>query len=339
MHTLVIATRGSQLALWQAEHIKAWLLSQRPHVRVELLTIKTKGDILLDVPLAKVGGKGLFVKEIEEALLCGSAHLAVHSMKDVPMLLPEGLILGALPQREVCTDVFLSEHYPNLAALPSNAILGTSSLRRQAQVLAQRPDLRVNMLRGNVETRLRKMKTGEYDAIILASAALKRLNLSASFAHELAPPDFLPAVGQGALGVEINAHSPHAAELMALLAPLDHPETRLCVEAERAFLAGLNGGCQVPIAGHATLNFSGPQATEPHSTGQNSTGITLEGMVAEPDGSLLLRKSLHCAWTTTPQADFAAQRRQAADLGHALAEELLAAGADNILKKLYEGQA
>ena len=208
MKKVVIATRGSQLALWQAEHIKSRLMAQYEGLEVELLILKTKGDIILDVPLAKVGGKGLFVKEIEEALLAGTADLAVHSMKDVPMVLPEGLTLGAVPEREICTDLFLSEKYAALEELPQGPKLGTSSLRRQSQALALRPDLEVAMLRGNVETRLRKMKEGQYDAIILARAGVKRLGLGATLQQDLTPPSFLPAVGQGALGIEIRAARP-----------------------------------------------------------------------------------------------------------------------------------
>ena len=199
---LVIATRGSQLALWQAEHVKACLESLEPGLNISLRVIKTRGDIILDVPLSKVGGKGLFVKEIEEALLDGSADLAVHSIKDVPMVLPEGLVLGCVPQREICVDCLLSNRYASLDELPRGARVGTSSLRRQAQLLNLRPDLEILSLRGNVDTRLRKMKEGEYDAIVLASAGLKRLGLSADRMHHFEAASFVPAVGQGALGIE-----------------------------------------------------------------------------------------------------------------------------------------
>lgn len=310
MQTITIATRGSALALWQAEHIKSLLQARHADLAVDLLVLKTKGDIMLDVPLAKVGGKGLFVKEIEEALLAGRADLAVHSMKDVPMDLPAGLIMGAIPEREVCTDLFLSEKYASLMTLPQGATLGTSSLRRQAQVLALRPDLRITPLRGNVETRLRKMCEGQTDAVILASAGVKRLGLSATFQEELAPPHFLPAVGQGALGVEMREDLP---ELLELTAFLDHAPTRTCVLAERAFLAGLDGGCQTPVAGHAVL------------TGKN---ICLEGLVAEPDGNVVLRKRMESA-SFEPEL-----------LGRLLAEAMLQAGAKRILETLYaEGRA
>lgn len=309
MQKLVIATRGSALALWQANHIKSRMEAQHAGLAVELLVLKTRGDIILDVPLAKVGGKGLFVKEIEEALLSGAADVAVHSMKDMPMLLPEGLILGAVPEREVLTDLFLSERFASLASLPQKATLGTSSLRRQAQVLAERPDLNITMLRGNVETRLRKMKDGQYDAIILASAGIKRLGLSATHQEELAPPRFLPAVGQGALGLEMREDRQDVRDLTAFL---EHRPTRLCVEAERAFLAGLDGGCQVPIAGHAMLT------NDKESNGDN---VRLVGLVAEPDGTLLLRRTL--------------EGNNPVMLGQNLASELLNAGARDILEKLY----
>ena len=310
MKKIIIATRGSKLALWQAEHIRERLLAQHAGLEVELLVLKTKGDVILDVPLAKVGGKGLFVKEIEEALLSGAADIAVHSMKDVPMVLPEGLVLGAVPEREICTDLFLSERYVSLSALPAGAVLGTSSLRRQAQVLALRPDIRVDMLRGNVETRLRKMKEGLYDAIILARAGVKRLGLSATWQEDLVPPAMLPAVGQGALGVEMREDREDLHELLAFL---EHRPTRLCVSAERAFLRRLDGGCQVPIAAHAEL--CGDE-------------LTLDALVAGVDGKTVIRGSLHSA----------ASPDEAERMGCALAEELLGRGADRILAELYDGE-
>ena len=310
MKKVTIATRGSQLALWQAEHIKSRLMAQYEGLEVELLILKTKGDIILDVPLAKVGGKGLFVKEIEEALLAGTADLAVHSMKDVPMVLPEGLTLGAVPEREVCTDLFLSEKYAALEDLPQGAKLGTSSLRRQSQALALRPDLEVAMLRGNVETRLRKMKEGQYDAIILARAGVKRLGLGASLQQDLTPPSFLPAVGQGALGIEIRDDRPEMRELVAFL---DHTPTRLCVTAERAFLRRLDGGCQVPIAAHAVLD---------------GEELVLEALVADPLGKVVFRDTVRCA-ATLEEADAAGQK---------LAEKLLTDGADKILAELYQAE-
>ena len=306
MKNIVIATRGSQLALWQAEHVKACLQEQHPGLGVELKRIKTKGDIILDVPLAKVGGKGLFVKEIEEALLSGEADLAVHSMKDVPMLLPEGLILGCIPQRETPVDIFLSAAHADLNALPKGAHVGTSSLRRQAQLLALRPDLRISSLRGNVDTRLRKAVEGEYDAIVLAAAGLKRLGLSAPHMFSLPAENFLPAVGQGALGIECREDRK---DILDLLAFMEHRHTRVCVEAERGFLAGLEGGCQVPIAGHAVM--------------EGADSFTLQGLVAEVDGSVILRRSL-TATAADPRAT-----------GQELARLLLQEGAQAILAKLY----
>lgn len=310
MKKVIIATRGSQLALWQAEHVRQRLMAQYAGLEVELLVLRTKGDIILDVPLAKVGGKGLFVKEIEDALLSGAADIAVHSMKDVPMVLPKGLTLGAVPEREVCNDLFLSEKYASLSDLPSGAVLGTSSLRRQAQVLAMRPDITVSMLRGNVETRLRKMKEGQYDAIILARAGVKRLGLGATFQQDLTPPDFLPAVGQGALGVEMREDRQDVRELLAFL---EHEPTRLCVMAERAFLRRLDGGCQVPIAAHAVLEGG---------------RLSLEALVAGVDGRTVIRGSLDCDATG----------EEAERTGCALAEDMLGRGAADILAELYEGQ-
>lgn len=310
MNSVVIATRGSQLALWQAEHVKAQLMHAHPGLRVELLRIKTKGDIILDVPLAKVGGKGLFVKEIEEALLSGAADLAVHSMKDVPMELPEGLLLGCIPQRETPTDALLSVHYDSLDALPQGAHVGTSSLRRQAQLLALRPDLRISSLRGNVDTRMRKLLEGQYDTILLASAGVKRLGLTAPRMHVLDPATFLPAVGQGALGIECRADRQ---DILDLLRFFEHPATRVCVEAERGFLAGLEGGCQVPIAGHATMDAE--------------DAFTLHGLVADADGSTVLRRSV------------SAKAGQARETGLALARTLLDDGAGDILARLYDGNA
>ncbi len=306
MQKVVIATRGSALALWQAEHIKSKLMQEHKSLEVELLVLKTKGDIILDVPLAKVGGKGLFVKEIEEALLDGRADIAVHSMKDVPMQLPQGLILAAIPEREILSDVFLSAKYKSLNDLPQGAILGTSSLRRQAQVLALRPDLEIRFLRGNVGTRLNKMIEGQYDAIVLASAGLKRLGLSAPYQEEMSPPAFLPAAGQGALGIEIRADDKKIADLIAFL---DHKPTRICVEAERAFLTALEGGCQVPIAAHATLN---------------SNGLSLEGLVAEPDATSIIREKL------------SGEIQDRLELGKKLADMVLAKGGRDILEKLYQ---
>ena len=309
MKILTIATRGSKLALWQAQHIKSLLEKQHP-VKVELLVLKTKGDIILDVPLAKVGGKGLFVKEIEEALLDKRADIAVHSMKDVPMELPEGLILGVVPLRENPADLLLSVRWPSLASLPQGARVGTSSLRRQAQLLRIRPDLDIVSLRGNVDTRLRKLMDGEFDAIVMAAAGMNRLGLTAPFMSDLTPPDFLPACGQGALGLEYRQDRTDVAEYVRFI---NHQDTHDCVLAERAFLAGLEGGCQVPIAAFATL--SGTEA---------SAFLTLEGLVADTQGTRIIRQSM-----TAP-------RSEARALGLHLAEAVKAAGGAALLHELYE---
>lgn len=311
MKKLTIATRGSRLALWQANHVRERLEAAHPGLVVELNVIKTRGDIILDVPLAKVGGKGLFVKEIEEALLAGTADIAVHSMKDVPMLLPEGLVLGIVPEREDPADLFLSVHHSSLETLPAGAVVGTSSLRRQAQVLSLRPDVQVMSLRGNVETRIRKLTEGNFAAIIMAAAGMKRLGLSTPKEAVLAPPVFVPAVGQGALGIEFREDD---AELAAMLAFMEHQPTRVCVEAERGLLAGLEGGCQVPIAGHAVL--IGPDA---HGVQR----FRLEGLVGEVDGSQILRRTVEGS---------AAEARA---VGLALARTLIDDGAGDILSRVY----
>lgn len=307
MQKLTIATRGSKLALWQAEHIKSLLLQQYPSLTIELLVLKTKGDIILDVPLAKVGGKGLFVKEIEEALLDGRADLAVHSMKDVPMELPEGLVLGIVPVREDSADMLLSVNYSGLEELPAGAVIGTSSLRRQAQIMALRPDLKIESLRGNVDTRLRKLEEGQFDAIIMAAAGMKRLGLSAPKEKSLPIKDFVPASGQGALGIEYAASR---ADLVDMLAFLEHQPTRYCVEAERAFLATLEGGCQTPIAAHAIINSGG--------------SLTLDGLVADLTGTRIIRKQLR------------GKAEEAATIGRELAELIKDSGGAEILQELYQ---
>lgn len=305
MKTLKIATRQSPLALWQAEHIRARLEELHPDLTVELVKFVTQGDKILDTPLAKIGGKGLFVKELEAALLDGRADLAVHSMKDVPMALPEGLTLAVICEREDPLDAFVSNRFETFADLPQGAKVGTSSLRRKSQILKQRPDLQIIDLRGNVGTRLAKLDEGQYDAIILASAGLKRLGLSERIRHCLTPDVSLPAVGQGALGLECRAADQ---DVLALIQPLLHEETDVCVRAERAFNAYLEGGCQVPIAGYATL--------------QNGQ-IHIEGRVGSPDGQTLLRAEL------TDEANNAQQ------LGENLARNLLDQGAGELLKALY----
>lgn len=304
--TFRIATRRSQLALWQAEHVAARLTAAG--ARVELLPLSTQGDRILDVPLAKIGGKGLFVKELETALLEGRADLAVHSIKDVPMDLPEGLGIAAILEREDPRDAFVSVHYRSLEALPTGARVGTSSLRRQCQLRALRPDLRLLDLRGNVNTRLAKLDGGEYDAIVLAAAGLRRLGMADRITEVLEPVQMLPAVGQGAIGVEIREDD---VELRALLDTLHDEPTARRVLAERALNRALNGGCQVPIAAHATL-----------------AGGTLElrALVGALDGTRVLN---------------AAQRGPATDpsaLGAALAAELLAAGAADILRPLLSAE-
>jgi len=300
-----IATRKSALALWQAEHVKARLEAAHPGLQVSLVPMVSKGDKLLDAPLAKIGGKGLFVKELETALLEDQADIAVHSMKDVPMDFPAGLGLFCICEREDPRDAFVSNTFESLDALPAGSVVGTSSLRRQAQLLARRPDLKIHFLRGNVNTRLAKLDAGEYDAIILAAAGLIRLGFEARIRASISAEHSLPAGGQGAVGIECRVGD---AELQQLLAPLNHTETALRVTAERAMNKHLNGGCQVPIACYAILE--GEQ-------------LWLRGLVGEPDGSRLLR---------------AEQRGSAEDaerLGIEVAEALLAQGAGEILKAIY----
>lgn len=305
MNTLKIATRQSPLALWQAEHIRARLEALHAGLNVELVTFVTQGDKILDTSLAKIGGKGLFVKELEAALLDGRADLAVHSMKDVPMALPEGLSLAVICEREDPLDAFVSNTYASFQDLPQGAKVGTSSLRRKCQILKARPDLEIIDLRGNVGTRLSKLDAGQYDAIILASAGLKRLGLSERIRHTLTPEVSLPAVGQGALGLECRTNDQAVLELIL---PLMDDETNVCVRAERAFNAYLEGGCQVPIAGYATLK-----------DGQ----LSMEGRVGSVDGQTLL------------SAQLSAAPEQAEQLGEQLAQNLLAQGAGELLKALY----
>jgi hydroxymethylbilane synthase len=299
--TLVIATRGSKLALWQANHVASRLRETYPGLVVELLPIKTKGDKILDVPLAKVGGKGLFVKEIEEALLDGRADIAVHSMKDVPAEQPDGLVVGIVPKREDPCDMLLSVAYDGLEALPAGATVGTSSLRRKAQLMAVRPALNIVDLRGNLDTRVGKLLDGQFDAIVVAAAGLNRLELTAPKAVRLAPPQFLPAAAQGALGLEYRLDDPETA---ARLAFFNHPESRDAVAAERAFLARLEGGCQVPIAAHAAID---------------GDTLTLDGLVAHPETGETFRNAV------------TGRRAEATNLGRALAETVLAMGAKAVL--------
>lgn len=300
-----IATRQSLLALWQAEFVADALRSAHPGIEIELVKMVSRGDKILDAPLAKIGGKGLFVKELEEGLLNGTADIAVHSMKDVPMEFPAGLCLAVVCEREDPRDAFVSNRYASLDALPQGARVGTSSLRRQCQVLMRRPDLEITFLRGNVQTRLAKLDAGDYDAIILASAGLKRLGLADRITALLEPELSLPAVGQGAVGVECRCDD---GEMRALLAPLNHPDTWTRVSAERAMNFRLQGGCQAPIAGYATLQ---------------EDMLRLRGLVAWPDG------------TRRVFVDRTAPRAQAEELGTAVADELLSGGAAAILKELY----
>jgi hydroxymethylbilane synthase len=303
---ITIATRGSPLALWQAEHVAARLEALHAGLKVSLLTMKTRGDKFLDAPLAKVGGKGLFVKELEVGLLEGRADIAVHSLKDVPVAFPEGLELALVMEREDPRDAFVSNRYDSLASMPAGTLVGTSSLRRQTQVRERYPELRVDWLRGNVNTRLGKLDDGQYDAIILAASGLQRLGFDQRIKVAIAPEECLPAIGQGVLGIEIRTDDN---EVRELIAPLAHAETTLRVRAERAFNQTLNGGCQVPIAGYAVLE--GDQ-------------IFLRGLVGKPDGSEVLR------------AEIRGSSDQAHELGVDLAQQLLARGADRILAALRE---
>jgi hydroxymethylbilane synthase len=305
MSVVRIATRKSALALWQAHFVKAELEAAHPGLLVELVPMSTQGDKILDTPLAKIGGKGLFVKELETALLNGQADIAVHSMKDVPVDFPEGLMLHTICQREDPRDAFVSNTYQQLADLPQGAVIGTSSLRRQCQIKALRPDLQIKDLRGNVNTRLAKLDAGEFDAIILASAGLIRLGFADRIASYLDVSTSLPANGQGAVGIECRSDD---LQIQQLLAPLEHQETRICVLAERAMNRKLQGGCQVPIGAFAVLQ-------------QNE--LWLRGLVGQLDGSEILRSEIK------------GSAEQAEQLGTQLAEQLLALGADRILDAVY----
>ncbi|WP_425221122.1 hydroxymethylbilane synthase [Pseudomonas sp.] len=303
---LRIATRKSALALWQAEYVKARLEQLDPSVAVSLVPMVSRGDQLLDSPLAKIGGKGLFVKELETAMLNDEADLAVHSMKDVPMQFPEGLGLYAICEREDPRDAFVSNHYADLDALPAGSVVGTSSLRRQAQIMARRPDLQIRFLRGNVNTRLAKLDAGEYDAIVLATAGLLRLGFDARIRYPMPPEVSLPAGGQGAVGIECRSSD---TELQGLLVQLNDEDSALRVRAERALNTRLNGGCQVPIACYAE---------------RENGELWLRGLVGDPDGQRMLR-----AEARGPEAEPEA-------LGIAVAEDLLAQGAQAILDAVYE---
>jgi hydroxymethylbilane synthase len=301
---LCIATRKSPLALWQAEHVRSRLLELHAGLQVELLTMSTQGDRILDSPLAKIGGKGLFVKELEQGMLEGRADIAVHSMKDVPAELPEGLCIGAILEREDPQDAFVSNEFASIDALPDAARVGTSSLRRQCQLRARRPDLQILDLRGNVGTRLGKLDAGNYDAIVLACAGLRRLGLEARITAALAPELMLPAIAQGVIGIECRCDDER---VKALIAPLNHAETLQRTTAERAMNAALAGGCQTPVAGYAVLD---------------GNGIELRGLVGRADGSEIVR------------GDISGPVQQAAALGTQLADDLLSRGARSILDEL-----
>lgn len=303
---IVIGTRGSQLALWQANWVRCAIIDRFPDVTVELRVIKTKGDKILDVALAKVGGKGLFVKEIEEALLAGRIDVAVHSMKDMPADIPEGLWIGAVPERENPLDVLITRTGGPLGTLPEGARVGTSSLRRGAQLRSRRPDLRIRTLRGNLDTRLRKLTSDNLDAIVLAAAGVHRLGMAERVSEYLPAEVMLPAVGQGALCIEVRQEDPRIAPLVATL---DDPATRTVVAGERAFLKRLEGGCQVPIAAHGSLS---------------GAVFSLTGLVAEVDGRTLIRQTLSGS-AAAPET-----------VGVHLAEHLLALGAKEILDKLKQ---
>jgi len=303
--TLILGTRGSKLALQQSQWFQGRLREVAPDVQVTLRKIQTSGDKIADVPLAKIGGKGLFVKEIEEALRAGEIDLAVHSMKDVPAQLPDGLEILCVPPREDARDALISRDGCRFKDLPQGARIGTASLRRQAQLLNARPDLRIEMLRGNLDTRLRKLKDGQFDAIVLAAAGLHRLAWAQEITEYLDPVVSLPAIGQGALGIE-GRSADHF--VRGILGRLNDQPTGTTVTAERAFLSRLEGGCQVPIAAHATL-----------SDGQ----LTLDGLVASVDGKTIIREEIR------------GKIAEAHVLGVQLAERLLARGGDKILREIY----
>lgn len=302
--TIRIATRKSPLALWQAEEVSRQLRLLYPDLKIELIKILSKGDKILDAPLAKVGGKGLFVKELEQSMLDGESDIAVHSMKDVPMVFPGGLHLPVIMEREDPTDAFVSNNYNSLEALPENARIGSSSLRRQLQIKEVMPEAQMLNLRGNVNSRLQKLDNGDYDAIILATAGLLRLGFDERIKGRIAPEQSLPSVGQGAVGIECRVGDK---AIESLIAPLNHTDTHVRLSAERAMNNRLNGGCQVPIAGFALLE---------------NNEIYLRGLVGRPDGSEVIRGEVKGAVDN------------AEALGRQLAEQLLNDGADVILREM-----
>jgi hydroxymethylbilane synthase len=309
MKEMRIGTRGSPLALWQANWVRESLSKAYPQLRISLVRITTKGDKLVDVSLARVGGKGLFVKEIEENLLAGRIDLAIHSMKDVPVQLPNGLHIQSIPHREDSRDVLISKDYLTLEELPRGAKIGTSSLRRRAQLLSYRPDLIMVPLRGNVHTRLAKLKTMDLDAIVLAAAGIKRMKLAGNISQPISTKVCLPAIGQGALGLETRVDDD---EVNRYLSILDHEPTRQSIRAERAFLRRLGGGCQVPIAALGTVSDDGM--------------LVLRGLVGSLDGRKLIKGMME------------GEAGKALELGMALAENLLSRGANEILREIYEGE-
>ncbi len=307
MQKLIIATRGSKLALWQSEHIKALLEAAHPGLEVELKTMKTRGDIILDTPLAKIGGKGLFTKELEDAMLQGEAHIAVHSLKDVPTEFPNGLVLGAITKREDVRDAMLSEKYAELDALPEGAVVGTTSLRRRMQLLAARPDLQIKNLRGNVNTRIRKLKEGEYDAIILATAGINRLGLQdeVRYFSPISTSVMIPAMGQAALGIEA-VDDPKVLEIISVL---KDENAQIETTVERDFITVLQGGCQVPIGVNAKLE---------------EEMLQVRAIVGLPDGTELIKEKM------------VASRNDYRALGKELADQMIEAGAVKLLKRAEE---
>ena len=305
---LRIATRKSPLALWQAEHVKARLMEAHKGLEVELVTFTTKGDKILDTPLAKIGGKGLFVKELETAILDGKADIAAHSIKDVPMEFPKGLFLATILEREEPCDAFVSNNFSSIQSLPENSVVGTCSLRRRSQLLSKRPDLKIKDLRGNVNSRLEKLDNGDYDAIILACAGLIRLDMEKRIKQRISSSWILPAVGQGAVGLEAREGDE---EVLKLISVLKHDDTTDRIIAERALNKRLEGGCQVPIASYAMLD---------------GDTLHLQALVGEPDGSKIVL------------GDISGHRSEGEQLGKKLAEDLLSRGAKEILEKLYNAE-
>ena len=306
--TLRIATRKSPLALWQAEHVKARLMEAHKGLEVELVTFTTKGDKILDTPLAKIGGKGLFVKELETAILEGKADIAAHSIKDIPMEFPKGLFLATILEREEPCDAFVSNDFSSIQSLPENSVVGTCSLRRRSQLLSKRPDLKIKDLRGNVNSRLEKLDNGDYDAIILACAGLIRLDMEKRIKQRISSSWILPAVGQGAVGLEAREGDE---EILKLISVLKHDDTTDRIIAERALNKKLEGGCQVPIASYAMLD---------------GDTLHLQALVGEPDGSKIVL------------GDISGHRSEGEQLGEKLAEDLLSRGAKEILEKLYNAE-